>query len=61
MWRREQQERKEQIDGAGRWQNMETNISGGRLRREGERGGVRAMPLQVLVLAQYAEFCLADE
>ena len=50
VWRREQQERKEQIDGAGRWQNMLTNISGGRLRREGERGGVRAMTLlQVLV------------
>ena len=56
--RREQQERKEQMAGAGRWQNMETNISGGRLRREETEGeGMRAMTLQVLV--QCVEFCSA--
>jgi len=37
--RREQEDRKEQISWAGRWQNMETNISGGRLRREKEIEG----------------------
>ena len=36
--RREEQDRKEQIAKGGRWQNMETNISGGRLSREEEEG-----------------------
>ena len=66
MRRREEQDRKEQIAKGGRWQNMETNISGGRLRRgEGEEGDeARDMTLfsdtDVDAMCSY-EFCLAVE
>ena len=67
MRRREEQDRKEQIAKGGRWQNMETNISGGRLRREEEEeGGDEARDMTLLADADVDamcsyEFCLAVE
>ena len=58
MRRREEQDRKEQIAKGGRWQNMETNISGGRLRRgEEEEEGDEARDMTLLADTDVDEMC----